>query len=164
MKKVLMLCLGPKKSLLSPRLRAWWSVPMFISECDTTQAPHCFCNVELASASLVCSNPNQSNRMSAIQWYFPLWWVFSDFGLCCFYVTKTRINHHWMKLTLGQKVTEYGSNKIKCLHSEEIFNDDWTKREVSFIVQNTWAYVTWIQTSWNIEIVASHGSHLSIEI
>ena len=26
---------------------------------------------------LVWSNPNQSNRRSAIQWYSPLWWVFS---------------------------------------------------------------------------------------
>ena len=36
----------------------------------------CFANVELAAALVAWSNPNQSNR-SDIQWYFPLWWVFS---------------------------------------------------------------------------------------
>ena len=30
----------------------------------------------------VCSNPNQSNRTSVVQWYFPLWLVFSDY---CYY-------------------------------------------------------------------------------
>ena len=31
------------------------------------------------SALLVWSNPNQSNRWSAVQWYFLLWWVFSGY-------------------------------------------------------------------------------------
>ena len=31
----------------------------------------CFATVELVTALLVCSNSNQSNRRSAIQWYFP---------------------------------------------------------------------------------------------
>ena len=37
----------------------------------------CFAYVKLASALLVWLNPNQSNRRSAKQWYFPLRWVFS---------------------------------------------------------------------------------------
>ena len=34
-----------------------------------------------ARASLVWLNPNQSNRRSAVQWYFPLWWVLSGLGV-----------------------------------------------------------------------------------
>ena len=34
--------------------------------------------IELASDLLVWLNPNQSNRRSALQWYFPLWWVFFE--------------------------------------------------------------------------------------
>ena len=33
----------------------------------------CFDYVELETYLLVWLNPNQSNRMSAVQWYFPLW-------------------------------------------------------------------------------------------
>ena len=41
----------------------------------------CFANVELDRDLQVWSNPNQSNRRSAVQWYFPLWWVFSALAL-----------------------------------------------------------------------------------
>ena len=37
-----------------------------------------FAAVEWTSLLLVTSNQNQSNRRSTVQWYFPLWWVFSD--------------------------------------------------------------------------------------
>ena len=37
----------------------------------------CFVYVELASALLVLPNPTKLNRMSAIQWSFPIWWVYS---------------------------------------------------------------------------------------
>ena len=40
-------------------------------------------------------NPNQSNRRSVVQWYFPLWskWVFSVFFISPFYfINSTRFN------------------------------------------------------------------------
>ena len=39
----------------------------------------CFAYVELATNSFIWLNPNQSNWRSAVQWYFPLWWVFSGY-------------------------------------------------------------------------------------
>ena len=44
----------------------------------------CFACVELDRDLQVWSNPNQSNRRSAIQWQLPLWskWVFSDTTNC----------------------------------------------------------------------------------
>ena len=37
----------------------------------------CFAYVEIETALLVWSNPNQLKRGSAMQWYSPLWWLFS---------------------------------------------------------------------------------------
>ena len=40
----------------------------------------CFVYAEVVTYLIVWFNPKQSNRRSAIQWYFPLWikWVFSE--------------------------------------------------------------------------------------
>ena len=32
--------------------------------------------VKWTTVLLVWSNPNQSNRRSTVQWYFPLWWIY----------------------------------------------------------------------------------------
>ena len=34
-------------------------------------------NIELETDLLVWSIPNKSNRRSAYQWYFPIWWVYA---------------------------------------------------------------------------------------
>ena len=44
-----------------------------------------------ARASLVWLNPNQSNRRSAVQWYFPLWWVTSG-------CRGGGVHHRWHKM------------------------------------------------------------------
>ena len=84
-------------------LRIRWSVDFFVptwsigpENIDHRRKYHCaadhlfilfrfryFAYVELASALLVWSNPNQSNRKSAVQWYFPLKSVFSEWTFRC---------------------------------------------------------------------------------
>ena len=61
-------------------------------------SPVCFVCIQLiclcwiTTVLLVLSNPNQLNRRSAVQWYFPLSWVFSDL---------------WINLSLDQPVYPY---------------------------------------------------------
>ena len=56
------------------------SIPEWLTSCFTCFGFSCFAHVELTTYLLVWSNPNQSDRGSAIQWYFPLQskWVFYD--------------------------------------------------------------------------------------
>ena len=62
-----------------------------------------FACVELETFLLVCLNPNQSNRRSAVQWYFPLQsnWVFSAF------YQSSRLTHFdlpkWGHITIRTK-------------------------------------------------------------
>ena len=45
---------------------------------------------------LVWSNPNQSNRRSAVQWFFPIWWVFyGTFYLLASNLCVKELWHNW---------------------------------------------------------------------
>ena len=60
-----------------------------------------FAYVEWSTVLLVWSNPNQANRKSAVQWYFPQWWVFSvldfvPYTLALYYDKLSKfVNRKW---------------------------------------------------------------------
>ena len=65
-------------------------------------ALRCFANVEWTTVLLVWSNPNQSNRRSAVLWCFLLWWGFSARFVTYFRsvlrgpISQIRFSHHWL--------------------------------------------------------------------
>ena len=68
--------------------KMWNVVPYHLMEnINREHSLSCFACVEIDRYLQVWSNPNQSNRWSAVQWYFPLRnkWVFSDITIeICF--------------------------------------------------------------------------------